>query len=338
MKPNEKRMQDLRRREIMEKVRRILEEEGSRTLEEAKREILREKVESGQIRAALRYQMSRWNDVTRPALISLACRAVGGDPERVSTFAKAMILTSCAIDLHDDIIDRSTRRGRRRTLLGRFGQDIALLCADALLFKGLTLLSEAVSSLSPAQAKAVFRVVVKLLFELGDGEALELRFRGRTDVTPDEYLRVVRKKAADVEAYTTIGALIGGGKREEVRALSRYGRLLGMMVILKDDLADMLDFRGEMLNRIRRESLPLPVLYALANPNVRESLAAILLKNNFGGGDTEAIFNLVDEAGGLDSFDRAMRSLAIRATRTLRKVRGDTMAFELIVKATLPAP
>lgn len=337
MKPNEKRMQDLRRREIMEKVRRILEAEGSRTLNEAKREILREKVESEQIRAALKYQMSRWNDVTRPALISLACKAVGGSPEKVSAFAKAMILTSCAIDLHDDIIDKSTRRGRRLTLLGRFGQDIALLCADALLFKGLTLLSEAVSSLSPAQAKAVFRVIVKLLFELGDGEALELRFRGKTDVTPDEYLRVVRKKAADVEAYTTIGSLIGGGKKEEVRALSRYGRLLGMMVILKDDLADMLDFRGEMLSRVRMESLPLPVLYALANPNARESLMGILWKKDISGEDAEAVFNLVDEAGGLNSFDRTLRSLARKAKCPLKKARGDTMPLELVVEAALPA-
>jgi len=337
MNPGEKRMRELEVKQTMERVRRIFEDEGSRILAGAKREILRERIESEQIRAALEYQMSRWNDLTRPALISLACKAVGGQPEKVSTLAKAMILTSCAMDLHDDIIDESRVRGGRPTLLGRFGRDVALLCADALLFKGLTLLSDAVNRLSPAQAKAAMRSVVKRLFELGDGEALELCFRGRTDVTPDEYLRVVWKKAADAEAYTSVGALLGGGKRGEVRALGRYGRLLGVMVILRDDLADMLDFKGEMLSRVRKESLPLPVLYALRNPETREPITAILRKKEVVEKDAEAIFNLVDKAGGLDSYARTMKSFAVRATRSLRRLRCGTTVFELIVEVTLPA-
>jgi len=335
MKPDNKRTKDLEVRKVMEEVRRIFEAEGRQTLEEAKREILQEKIESRQVRAALEYQMSRWKDVVRPALISLACKAVGGEPRKVNTLAKAMILTSCAIDMHDDIIDESRVRGRRLTVLGRFGRDVTLLCADTLLVKGLTLLSDTINHESSTQAKAAIRTIVKHLFELSDGEAMELRFRGRTDITPDEYLDVVWKKAADAEAYTRAGALMGGGEKREIDALGRYGRLLGVMVILRDDLADMLDFKGEMLSRIRKESLPLPVLYALKNPEMREAIVAILCKKDVGDKDAEAIFNLVDEAGGMDSFAQTLRSLAVRAIRSLRKMRRDTTAFEFAVKATL---
>jgi geranylgeranyl pyrophosphate synthase len=306
-------------------------------LRDAKREILRKKIESRQIRAALELQMSFWNDFTRPALMSLACKAVGGEPREVSTFAKAMILTSCGVDLHDDIIDESRVRRGRRTLLGRFGQDIALLCADALMFNGLALLGEAAAQRPPGQARAIIRTVLGLLFELGDGEALELRFRGRVDITPEDYLSVVWKKAADAEAYMAVGALVGGGDKEEVRALGRYGRLLGVLVILRDDLADLLDFKGEMLNRIRKECLPFPVLCALRNLKASKSITEILRKKDLEEEGAEAIFNTVDAVGGFDSYMMTMKSLAARAERSLQRVRGNTTPLELIIKATLPA-
>jgi len=50
----------------VEKVMKTFEEEGGQTLREAKRMILWEKIESEQVRSALRFQMRRWDDLTRP--------------------------------------------------------------------------------------------------------------------------------------------------------------------------------------------------------------------------------------------------------------------------------
>jgi len=322
--------------EITEQVEKILNERGSKALEAARNEILQEEIECKEAREALTYFMTQyWHNVFEPALLSLACEAVGGDPDITTPFSVPMILISGAIDIHDDIIDRSKIKGLRPTVLGKFGKDIALLVGDALLFKGFKLLYEAVEKGIPAEKVAtILDIVEKTFFELGDAEALELRFRGRVDVTPDEYLYMVRKKAADVEASTHISAILGGGSKEEIRALREYGRLLGMMMILRDDLMDMIDF-DEAVHRIKRESLPLPILYALQNPEIRLTLSAILLKKTMRKRDAKTILLRVDKAGGIKHFRKEMQNLAESAYRHIKKLKYNEDPLKLLIRSVL---
>jgi len=265
--------------EITEQLLKLLEERGKKALELARKTVLEEKIESKEVQEALKYFITEyWHDVTRPALLSLVCEAVGGDPNITTPVAISMVLMSGAIDIHDDIIDQSKNKGSRPTVLGKFGQDIALLVGDALLFKGFTVLYEAVEKGVPAEKIAAISDIIKrTFFELGDAEALELQFRGRTDITPEDYLRVVRKKAADVEAYTRISAVLGDGSEEEIEALGEYGRLLGMLVILRDDMIDMLDLE-ETIHRIKKEHLSLVIVYALQKPEIKSVLSQLLKK------------------------------------------------------------
>ena len=322
--------------EIMEQVQKIFEERGRKALEMARNEILEEKIECKEVREALKYFMTEyWHDVARPALLSLACEAVGGDPEITTPIAIPMTLISGAIDIHDDIIDQSKFKGSRPTVLGKFGRNIALLVGDALLFKGFTLLHEAVEKGIPAEKVAVIINIIKnTFFELGDAEALELQFRGRMDVTPEEYLRVVRKKAADVEAHTRISAILGGGSKEEIETLGEYGRLLGMMIILRDDLIDMIDLE-EAVHRIKKEHLSLPVLYALQNPEIRSALGPLLLKKIITKKDAEKILAVVDKAGGFNRVEEFMQELAQNAYSRIEKVKQNKKYLELLGRGML---
>jgi len=322
--------------EIMEQVQKILEERGRKALEMARNEILQEKIECKEVREALKYFITEyWHDVARPALLSLACEAVGGDPDITTPIAIPMTLISGAIDIHDDIIDQSKVKGSRPTVLGKFGKDIALLVGDALLFKGFTLLHKAAEKGIPTEKVAVIVDIIKrTFFELGDAEALELQFRGRIDVTPEEYLRVVRKKAADVEAHTRISAILGNGSKEEIEALSEYGRLLGMLILLRDDLIDMIDFE-EAVHRIKREYLPLPILYALQNSKIKPEISSVLSKETITKRDAEKILAVVDKAGGLSRVEEYMQKLAQNAYNLLERVKRNKKYLELLAKGML---
>src|SRR3990170_1913765 len=254
MKSRSRRQKRQSQEELERQVRELLVEKGSKALEQARNEVLQEHIECKEVREALTYFITEyWQDLTRPTLISLACEAVGGDQRLATRMAIPMILISGAIDIHDDIIDQSKVKGSRSTVLGKFGKDVALVAGDMLMVKGFTLLCEAIEKNVPAEKAArTILTIQKMFLELGDAEALELNFRGRTDITPQEYLSVVRKKAADVEAYTRISAILGGGSKEEIEALGEYGRLLGIMAILRDDLMDMSNFE-ESVHRIKRE-------------------------------------------------------------------------------------
>ncbi len=322
--------------EIIGQVRRILEERGRKALEIARKTVLEEEIECKEVREALKYFITEyWHDVARPALLSLACEAVGGDPEITTPIAVPMILINGAIDIHDDIIDESKSKASCPTVLGKFGKDIALLVGDALLFKGFTMLQGAVEKGIPPEKIAIIHDIIrKTFFELGDAEALELRFRGRTDITPKEYLRVVRKKAADVEAHTRISAILGGGSKEEIEAFGEYGRLLGMMIILRDDLIDMIDLE-ETIHRVKKEYLPLPILYALQNSKIKSTLNSILLKKTITKRDAEKILEVTDKAGGLEQVGKLMQKLATASYRSTENFKQKKELFGLLSKSML---
>jgi len=322
--------------DIVEQVQKLLEERGRKALEEAKRTILQEEVECKEVREALNYFMQEyWHDLARPTLLSLACEAVGGDPELTTPIAVPMILISGAIDIHDDIIDQSEIKESRPTVLGKFGKDVALLVGDALLLRGLTLLFEAVEKEAPAERLPVItNIIKKMFFELGDAEALELQFRGRIDVTPEEYLHVVRKKAADVEGHTRISAILGGGTEEEIDALGKYGRTLGMMAILRDDLTDMLDYK-EAVHRIRKECLPLPMFFTLQNPQAKAKVEAILQKETIRRKDVEIILDISDKTGGLDRFQKLMKKLQGDAYSHISTIKNNNGYLELLIDSMI---
>jgi geranylgeranyl pyrophosphate synthase len=318
---------------MMEQVQKLLEERGRKALEMARKTVLEEEIECKEAREALRYFMTEyWHDVARPALLSLACEAVGGDPNITTPIAIPMTLISGAIDIHDDIIDQSKIKGSRPTVLGKFGKDIALLVGDALLFKGFTLLYEAVEKEIPAEKVAVVVDIIKnTFFELGDAEALELQFRGRMDVTPEQYLRVVRKKAADVQAHTRISAILGGGSKEEIEALSKYGRLLGMLIILRDDLIDMIDIR-EARHRIKKECLPLPLLYALQDSKARLEIGPILQRKKLTKSIVGKIVKKTYEAQGFDLSMKIMEEIVDGASIQLHTVRNRSSNLEFLIR------
>lgn len=315
-----------------EEVRKLFEERGAKVLAEAAARVLREKIECVEAKEALSHFVAHWRDVVRPSLVSLACEAVGGDPSIAAPIGRSLTLLSGATDIHDDIIDKTMKKEDRKTVPGRFGGDIALLAGDALICEGFIELFEGLARLDISLEKklAIVHTIRRLYSEMLDGEALELRFRARTDVKPDEYLYVVRKKAADLEASTRIGAMLGNGYKKQIDDLGEYGRLLGMIALLRDDLEDLLDFN--MLNlRIKNESLPLPILYALEDKEKRDEVLAILKREKVKEEEAKKLSTLISEAGGLDKLWGLFKKFKAKA-----KERVKNKTFETILEATVP--
>jgi len=321
----------------LKQLHKIFKKRGTKALQIARQEALQERITSPRAREALAYFIKEyWHDLARPSLMSMACEAVGGRPELTTHVAVPMILISGAFDVHDDIIDRSKRKDGRPTVYGKYGGDIALLVGDALLFKGLTLLNnlhnKGVSAEKTAQS---LEIIKTMFFELGDAEALELDLRGRIDVSPEHYLAIVRMKAADVEAHTRISAILGDASKKEVEALSEYGRLLGMMIILRDDLID-LTVTEESVNRIKRECLPLPLLYGLQDPNTKTKLESILKSTKRRHEDFENIIGIIHGSKAVERYQNLMKTLAEEAISKSKVLRYKSQDLKLIIEATLP--
>jgi geranylgeranyl pyrophosphate synthase len=315
-------------------VQRLFKERGAKALKEAEKAMLSEKIESKEVRNALSYFMKKyWLETTRPALLSLFCEAVGGKAAVTEPVAISAILTSGAADIHDDIIDRSKVKEAGTTVYGKYGEEIALLAGDALLFKGLTMLFQSINQgVTVEKLSAIWNVTKETFFELGDAEALELEFFRRVDITPEECLHLLEKKAAIISGYAQIGVIMGEGSQDELANLGRYGEILGLLILLRDEVIDLIDI-DETRHRIEKESLPLPIIYALQNPKAKSAMMSILRKKKVTLKEANLIAEMTRQHGGVERCMQLMLKLADEAFRCLSRVRYKKAQLELLIRA-----
>jgi geranylgeranyl pyrophosphate synthase len=340
-KKNRKKLQTLRpKRLVGEKlsqyVQQLFEQKGKEASEAAKKAILEEaeRIRYEPVKEALKYLASYWTDTTRPALLSIACEAVGGSPKAADPIAAPLALICEAVDLHDDIIDQSVKKKNHLTLYGKFGKDLTLLIGDALLFKGFTMLNEAESQIPNGKMKKILHIMKTLFFELGEAETLELSFKHRLDVKPDEYLSMVRGKAADFEAYMRISAILANASEKETEVLAGYGRILGMLAILGDDNSDVFD-SNELMNRVSNEALPFPILLALHNVKLRGEILSVLQKREITRKDAKRILDLLHSKGIFETTGKYMRDYIGEGKELVKDIK-DGNTLRLILESTYP--
>ena len=264
--------------------------------------------------AALEYFMKKfWHDFHHPGLLSLACEAVGGKPNKGVKLGAALVLLRGAIDVHDDIIDESITKDSIPTVYGRFGKDIALLVGDALFIKSLILLEEAIEPLLRKQKMEILNLIKNAFFEVGYAEACEVRYRKNFDLSPEEYFEVLRLKAAAAEISARLGAIIGGGKTEQINALADYGRILGTLMTIRDEFVDIFE-PNELKNRAAKECLPLPILYAFKNEKIKDKILQIIQKDELKESDCFKIADLIFESDDVKKLKGNMKNLIREAS------------------------
>jgi len=90
------------------------------------------------------------------------------------------------------------------------------------------------------QMETVANLFTAGVLEVCEGQALDMEFEKRLDVTVDEYFRMIEKKTGRlISLATEIGALIGGARSRHRFALRRFGHHLGRAFQLQDDLLDV---------------------------------------------------------------------------------------------------
>jgi geranylgeranyl pyrophosphate synthase len=276
---------------IMIEVLDVLHGRSAKAISTARNELLAMPVE-GKGHEALKYYATSWDDTSHPGILSLACEAVGGRADKAIPMQVATLILTAAMDIHDDVIDHSRTKNGRLTVFGKFGKDIALLTGDALWLKGFTLLHDAEGDFSHETKEAIAKTIRKNFYDVGNAHMLELMLRGNLDVSPQEYLRVLEMKASNISVHAAVGAIVGGGSPVEINNLEKYGRILGMLITLREEFVDVFELE-ELRNRVRNECLPLPLLYAIEDEVSKNLVTKILSKTKASERDAERIVSIV---------------------------------------------
>ena len=175
----------------------------------------------------------------RPFVVLRATEAVGGDPEKALYPAAAVEFIHNYSLVHDDIMDMDELRRGRPTVHKVWGINMAILAGDLLFSKAFEAVAKA--KVDPDKKARILEVLVKTSNELCEGQALDIEFETRDEVTVDEYLKMISgKTGALFDGSATIGAIVGTDNEEYIQALSKWGRNVGIAFQIWDDVLDLI--------------------------------------------------------------------------------------------------
>ncbi|MEJ2242789.1 MAG: polyprenyl synthetase family protein [Candidatus Bathyarchaeota archaeon] len=262
-------------------ISKIFYERGNNALKRFQKELLLG-IENPKLLSILEYVKNQAKDFFRPALISLSCEAVGGNPNDTVDLGLIISLAGAGIGIHDDIIDNSQTKGFRRTILGHYTLNDSLLVGDLLIVKGLCAFNYLLQKNQDIKKVAeVIRAIQSHYFEICEGVFMEKNWQQNFDIKLDYCYDVLWKYSSDGEACTRIGALFGNASQKEVEALADYGRRLCYATRLAEEIRDTLNLKGDLIRRLKFESIPLPILIAAKSSGYRNELKSIF-KNDIG--------------------------------------------------------
>lgn len=185
--------------------------------------------------APVEYAMQSGGKRLRPVIMLMACEAFGGKIEDVLDVAAGIEMFHNFTLLHDDVMDNSDTRRGRASVPARFGVNASILSGDTMLTLATMLIGKA-----PATCRnEVMDVFNRMAIEVYEGQALDMLFENKEEVSTVDYVRMVElKTGALLGAAARIGAMIAGATEEDAQLIDDFGRRLGIAFQIQDDLLD----------------------------------------------------------------------------------------------------
>ena len=179
----------------------------------------------------------------RPVLVVAAGESLAGNRDTLLHLGAAVEMIHTYSLIHDDLpaLDNDDLRRGRPTCHKVFGEAMAILAGDAL----LTLAFHEVSVLPGVKSRTALGIVRELSLAAGTiegmigGQVVDLESEG-SPATAETLEYIHRSKTgALLTACTRCGALAAGASPAQLRALTDYGRKVGLAFQIVDDILDI---------------------------------------------------------------------------------------------------
>jgi geranylgeranyl pyrophosphate synthase len=255
----------------------IVERNGRAIMDRAVNQIVESTYDAGLVSSAVKYHVKFLNHVLPlvPALMTLSCEAVGGKKEAPIGVGAALTLLVEAANIHDDIIDQTLVKHKRKTTFGKYGQNVTVLAGDFLLFQASQMLSKECNALPVSQSKTILDLTSESLAKISKSAAKEAQMQKRFDVLPQDYLEIVKLRASVPQVHCMVGAILGGATDTMVSALGSFGENYGVVGTIFDEFMDLFDY-DKFNARLIKECLPLPLMYVLKDKALKNNLLHII--------------------------------------------------------------
>ncbi|WP_049903705.1 polyprenyl synthetase family protein [Halococcus agarilyticus] len=205
--------------------------------------------------AKVNYQAFPTLDATDVGVGAAADKSTGDTHETIDVMAAATsIETIQSFTLvHDDIMDADDLRRGVPSVHRAYDTETAILAGDTLYAKAFEFMLE--SGAPPERTVEALSELARTCTRICEGQALDVAFETREDVTTDEYIRMVEQKTAVLYAAAArVPALLLGADDTTADALRQYGLDVGRAFQIRDDVLD-LTVPSEQLGKQRGSDL-----------------------------------------------------------------------------------
>lgn len=206
----------------------------------------------------------------RPVFVLLGGKFGEYNLEKLMRVAVPLELIHMASLVHDDVIDDADTRRGQLTVKSKWDNKIAMYTGDFIYARAM----EIVTQLPNPE---IHQILSKALVEMSIGEMEQIRDFFHTGQSVRRYmLRIRRKTALLIAVSCQLGAVAAEADSKVSNLLYRYGYYVGMAFQIQDDLLDLCGTEKQIGkppgSDIRQGNITLPVIYALQDPDVRQSL------------------------------------------------------------------
>ena len=203
------------------------------------------KIFPSSVHEAMRYSLFAGGKRVRPILAIAAAEALGAKTAGLLPIAGTLELIHTYSLIHDDLpaMDNDDFRRGRPTCHKVYGEAIAILAGDGLLNLAFEVLSEPrqLKSVPPNRLIAIIREIATASGVSGmvGGQVVDMESEGRDiDFPTLEYIHT-HKTGALIRASVKVGSLYARAGKRQLKALTRYGEMVGLAFQIADDILDI---------------------------------------------------------------------------------------------------
>ena len=262
----------------------------------------------------------------RPLLVLLSAKAVNGKFSQAYNAAVAVELLHNFTLVHDDIMDNADKRRNRLTLHKKYDTSTAILVGDGLLSVAYEYLLKDCNG----NTKSVLSAFTNGLLEVCNGQSIDKIFETTDNVSISEYTDMIKKKTASLfETCCKIGGLLGNGNNREVKALSSYGRNLGIAFQIQDDLLDIIGDEKKLGKKIGGDLVEGKKTYLFikalekAKEKERKFLFKLIRNKGISRKQIPAFKEIYVKLGILDEAKNEIKNYSVKALNSLKLLKDE---------------
>jgi geranylgeranyl diphosphate synthase, type II len=275
----------------------------------------------------VQYTMKLGGKRLRPLLLMLAADMFSADLKDTDNAAIAIELAHNFTLLHDDIMDASPLRRGKPTVYQKFGTDKAILSGDVMFAKAYDYLLK----YDKEKATALMKTLAGVMVQVCEGQAYDMNFEQRNDVSAKEYITMISLKTAVLlVASLKMGAIIAGASAEDMNALTEFGLYLGIAFQLRDDVLDCwsdLEEFGKVIGSDivdnKKTILFLTAVEKADEKDLQELVSWYLEKTNDFQTKKQRVIELFEKYKVRDVVEQMIGQYTIQALATLDKINVD---------------